>query len=247
MKVTPIKTPVIHANEQSLLNILDRNLPALQEGSVLAITSKIVSLCEGSVAPEALGKDALMREHADMYIPASENKYGFGFMLIKGTIIANAGIDASNADGQLVLWPRDAQGTANTLRKHLRETYNLQNLGVIITDSTSRPMRLGATGIGLAFSGFVPVHSYATEPDLFGRTLQTDTADILDGLAAAAVLAMGEGAEQTPLALIEDVPFVQFKDSDPDEHDLKTLNITLEDDLFAPFINNDKWQKNTDG
>jgi F420-0:gamma-glutamyl ligase len=35
--------------------------------------------------------------------------------------------------------------------------------------------------------------------------------NVADALAAAAVLVMGEGSEQTPLVVIGDVPFVTFQ------------------------------------
>ena len=37
--------------------------------------------------------------------------------------------------------------------------------------------------------------------------------DVVNALASAAVLVMGEGAEQTPLAVISDVPFVEFQNT----------------------------------
>jgi coenzyme F420-0:L-glutamate ligase / coenzyme F420-1:gamma-L-glutamate ligase len=41
-----------------------------------------------------------------------------------------------------------------------------------------------------------------TGQDLFGRTLQATVIAVADGIAAAAVLAMGEGAEGTPAAIV---------------------------------------------
>jgi F420-0:gamma-glutamyl ligase len=64
------------------------------------------------------------------------------------------------------------------------------------------------------------------------------------GLAAAAVLAMGEGTEQTPIAIITDVSFVKFQQRDPTKEELEYFYIkNKEEDLFAPFLNAVKWQK----
>jgi F420-0:gamma-glutamyl ligase len=65
----------------------------------------------------------------------------------------------------------------------------------------------------------------------------------LDALASAAVVVMGEGTEQTPIALIEDVPFVRFQDNDPSADELKSFFLShMEDDLFEPFLKNAPWQ-----
>jgi F420-0:gamma-glutamyl ligase len=67
-------------------------------------------------------------------------------------------------------------------------------------------------------------------------------ANLSGGLGAAAVLTMGEGDEQTPLCLIEDVSFVEFQPRDPNADELAELKIPLEDDLFAPFLQNVPWE-----
>ena len=84
-------------------------------------------------------------------------------------------------------------------------------LGVIITDSHTIPLRRGVLGISLAHYGFAPLKDYRGNADIFGRTLKMTQTNIPDGLAAAAVVLMGEGAERTPLALITDVPWVKFE------------------------------------
>ena len=66
---------------------------------------------------------------------------------------------------------------------------------------------------------------------------------VADALATAAVLAMGEGNEQTPLAVIEDVPFVQFQQRNPNKKELTELTIDPKDDLYAPLLKGVKWRK----
>ena len=125
----------------------------------------------------------------------------------------------------------------------MQERFKVNHVGVIITDSTCTPLRWGTTGIALAHSGFIAIHDYIGRPDLFGRPLEVSKANISGGLAAAAVVAMGEGAEQTPLCLIEDATFVVFQDSDPTDDELKSLYIPIEDDLFAPFLTSVAWER----
>jgi len=47
--------------------------------------------------------------------------------------------------------------------------------------------------------------------------------NVADALAAAAVLLMGEGKEQTPLAVLTDLPFVTFQDHNPSPAELAAL------------------------
>ena len=104
-------------------------------------------------------------------------------------------------------------------------------------------MRRGSTGITLAHSGFSALNDYIGKPDLFGRPFTVSLADVADGLAAAAVLQMGEGRERTPIAILSDLPFVEFQNHDPKKSELKKMTISLADDLFGPFLSSVKWQK----
>jgi nucleotide-binding universal stress UspA family protein len=164
-------------------------------------------------------------------------------LTIKGSrLIPMAGIDESNADGHYILWPRDAQQSANALRAFLCERFSLRQVGVLITDSTTAPLRSGVTGIAVAHSGFSALNSYIGAPDLFGRTLRMTRANVAEGLAAAAVLAMGEGSEGTPIAVISEAAFVVLQDRDPTEGELADLRITPESDLYAAMLRAVPWQ-----
>ena len=66
---------------------------------------------------------------------------------------------------------------------------------------------------------------------------------MIDGLAAAAVAVMGEGNEQTPLAIIRDVPFVAFRNEPPDQKEVDGLCISLKDDIYAPILTSVSWHK----
>jgi F420-0:gamma-glutamyl ligase len=244
MQCTPIKTRRVSPLDITLEALIDESKTNFQNGSILAVTSKIVSLCEGSVVNmQGYDKEDLIKAEADYYLPAHYSKYGHHFTIIKNTLIAGAGIDESNGGDVYILWPKDAQNTANVIRRYIMDKYNLTNFGVIITDSTCQPLRMGTAGIVLAHSGFKALRNYIGEPDLFGRPFGVTQANIASGLAAAAVLVMGEGAECLPLCEISDVDFVEFQDDDPTEKELRAINISLEDDLFAPFLMSVDWQE----
>jgi F420-0:gamma-glutamyl ligase len=106
-------------------------------------------------------------------------------------------------------------------------------------------MRRGTNGIMLGYSGFRALNDYVGRPDLFGRPFTVSQADVAGGLAAAAVVQMGEGDEQTPIAILTELPFIQFQDRDPTAEELATVIISLEEDLFAPFLTSVQWSKGT--
>jgi putative folate metabolism gamma-glutamate ligase len=248
MQVTVYKTDKVTKGSYTLYELLDKFLPPIKDGDVLAITSKIVSICEGSVVPkDKVDKEELIIREADYYLPASLSRYGYHFAIKQNTLIAVAGIDESNGEGYYILWPRDSQKTANEVRKYLKEKYNLIQVGVIITDSTCNPLRRGTVGIALAHSGFRALRNYVGQPDLFGRPFGVTQANTSGGLSAAAVLAMGEGTEQTPLCVLSDLSFVDFQDRDPSAEELEEMTIKPEDDLFAPFLQAVKWHSGSSG
>jgi dihydrofolate synthase / folylpolyglutamate synthase len=244
MKVTSVKTERITAGATELLPLLERVIPDVADGSVIAITSKIVSLCEGRVIPlDKIDKDDLVVRESDLYLPASVSKYRHHFTITNNTLIPMAGVDESNGDGQYVLWPTDVQGTASHVRAWAKQKFGLSRIGVIITDSTCHPLRRGTNGIMLGYSGFRALNDYVGRPDLFGRPFAVSQADVAGGLAAAAVLQMGEGAEQTPIAILTELPFVHFQDRDPTAEELAGVIIPLDEDLFAPFLTSVQWQQ----
>lgn len=115
-----------------------------------------------------------------------------------GHVLANAGIDASNvADGAVLLWPEDADASARAIRAELGGP------AVVIADSMGRAWRIGTVGAAIGCAGLAVLDDRRGKgEDLFGRTLQATVIAIADGVAAAAVLAMGEGAEGTPAAIV---------------------------------------------
>lgn len=245
MKVTGIKTSLVHKNTD-LFSFLDKELTHIEERTIIAISSKIIALSEGRVISKTqnITKEKLIEQESDLYIDSDYSKYGFHMTITKNILIASAGIDESNADGEnFVLWPKNPQNSAVTIWNHLRKRHNCKNIGVIITDSKLSPLRWGVTGIAISYCGFAPLNDFRGKPDAFGKPLRVTQVNVADGLAAAAALIMGESNEQMPIAKIQDVPFVTFQDSAPSEKDLQELIINKEDDLYAPLINSSLWKK----
>lgn len=245
MKITLVKTSVIGDASKTILDIIDESVTSLPEKSIIAITSKIVSFCEGSFVnkEDVKVKEELTVSEADYYIPRPQQKHTIMITIKDGMLIATSGIDESNSNGYYILWPKDAYKSANEIRAHLRKKYNLKELGVIITDSKTSPMRRGTTGFSIAYSGIKPLRNYIGHGDLFGRKMKMTFLNLIDGFGAAAVVVMGEGNEQTPIAILENVENVIFCDEDPSEEEIESMKIDLDQDLYSPFLSKVDWQE----
>ncbi len=228
MIVQPIKTRIFKEKE-NLLAFVVEHIKKPAEGSVVVVTSKIVALAEGrTVTPkDVAAKARLIGQESDVAI---ETKYVW-LTLKDGMLMASAGIDESNANGKLILLPKDSYLSAKKLRKQLRQKWGLKDLGVLVTDSRTMPLRAGVTGVALGYAGFRGIRDYRGQPDIFDRTFKFSRTDVADSLAAAAVLEMGEGSERFPLAIIEKarIDFCSIVDG-------KELCIDLKDDMYAPLF-----------
>lgn len=244
MQVSVFKTDKVTSQSHNLYDLLDVTLPKLKEGSVVVIAAKIVSLCEGRTIPiSEIDKDQLVQQESQLFVPREHSPYHSSFTITQNFLIPGAGIDESNANDNYILWPKNPQASANAVRQHLSEKHGLTQIGVVISDSTSRMMQRGTTGIALAHSGFTALKDYVGAKDIFNREMRFQKSNIANGLAASAVLLMGEGAEQTPIALIEDVSFIDFVSGDPSDAELAELRFTPEEDLFWSLIKDAPWQQ----
>ena len=247
MKVTAIKTHKITQKDKDILNILDTYLTKIEENSVIAVTSKIVAICEGRMLPSSTSKDELVKKEADYFLPKESNQYNVYVTIKDNMLVTTAGIDESNSNGSLILWPEDPQNSANKIREYLKKKFKLKNIGVIITDSKSTMLRWGITGAAISHSGFLALNNKIGTPDIFGKKLEITQVNVSDALSSAAVLEMGEANEQTTLAVISEIPYVQFVDRNPNEEELHVLHYDLEKDMYAKILTSVPWQKGKGG
>jgi dihydrofolate synthase / folylpolyglutamate synthase len=250
MIVESYKTHKIRIGDD-LFQILDKYLPPLQENSVVAITSKIISIIQGDVVKNdgTVDKEELIKKEADYYIESQvETPYGKVFLTRKdGHIVFTAGIDESNADGYFILWPKNLQDATNAIWEYLRKKNNIKNLGIIVTDSRLTPARTGVIGFTMSWCGFKPFNEFSGKPDLFGREIQHTNVSIIEGLGASATLTMGEVDEQTPLAVLSDLPFAQFQSRVPTKEELNSVIWPIEKDMYGSLLTAVKWKKGGGG
>ena len=245
MIITAIKTRALIPPQDDLLEALGEGIHEFPEESVLAVSSKVVSIWQGRCVPlESIEKDELIKREADKYLERAEVPGEWVMHTLKNNLlIPTAGIDESNANEHFVLWPNNPNGAAEEILAWVKERYGVANAAVIITDSHSIPLRRGTVGICLGYAGFAPLNDYRQTEDIFGREFKLEQANIADGLAAAAVLAMGEGSERTPAALMSDVPFVQFGKKENTEDPQGSFEVGIDNDLYYPFLKHVPWKE----
>ncbi len=193
---------------------------SLRPGDIVAIAQKIVSKAEGRIvdlrevtpSPRALelaaevDKDPrlvelILRESTEVV------RHRKGVLVVahrSGTVLANAGIDASNVAGNdhhVLLLPEDCDRSCRDIRSRLAAQTGIQP-GVIVIDSLGRAWRNGTVGVALGTAGLPPLLDLRGTPDLFGRELRTTQVGIADEIAAAASMLMGQADEGTPVVLL---------------------------------------------
>ena len=205
---------------------LNSNKISLKNNDVLVITQKIISKSEDriinltSIHPEnkaiELGKKLrknpkliqLIINESNSIIKIDKNR---GIIITEtklGHICANSGIDSSNIYGanNVSLLPEDPDKSAKIIYKNLKQKFNLENLGVIISDTFGRPWRVGQTNISIGSYGINPLIDYRNNTDAFGEKLNTTKICIVDELSGGAEILM-EKSLNIPAVLIRGVKF----------------------------------------
>ena len=222
------------------------------DGDVLVVTQKIVSKAEGRlvsldrVEPSTraarlgaeTGKDPrlvqLILEQSTEVVRKAP-----GVLITRnrlGLVCANAGIDQSNVDhggcATALLLPTAPDATAARLH-HAVSARAGKRIGVVISDSSNRPWRLGTVGIAIGAAGLTVLDDRRGSRDLYGRELQATVINRADAIADAAVLVMGESTERIPAALVQGLPPPESGPAQPAEsHSAAMIPRPLDKDLF---------------
>jgi len=221
LTVYPIQAPIQEQPfdlKTTLLDSLKSAEVTLQEGDVLAISTKYCAIAEGRIvhlddvvvsdrARELGERYKVDASIAQLVIQEAAHIFGgieMGFMLTanNGVISPNAGLDRSNIpSGQVVLLPAKPYEYAERIRQEMQAEYGC-HVGVILTDSWLVPGRYGTTGVAVGVAGFNPIKDERGKMDLFGNPMAVTQVGIADSLAVSAQNVMGERDEATPIALI---------------------------------------------
>ena len=191
LRITPIEgVREVHPGDDLAELLADAaGSRGLVDGDVVVVAHKVVSKAEGRIAP-ASSKPSLvlaesrrvLRRTGDMVI--AETHHGF--------VCANAGVDASNVEGDnVVLLPRDPDLSARRLRARLEHLTGAR-LAVIVSDTFGRAWRLGQTNVAIGVAGMEPFVDHRGSQDTQGRTLTATLICVADEIAGAAEIVLGK-------------------------------------------------------
>jgi len=174
----------------------------LQDGDILAVTSKIVSKAEGRTVAAA-DRDQAISDETVRVVATREHPLGVTRIVEnrQGLVMAAAGVDASNApDGIVLLLPADPDASALAICTALRERTGLR-LGVLISDTAGRAWREGQTDIAIGAAGLTVLDDLRGTTDAGGRRLDATMVAVADEIAGAADLVKGK-TSGNPVAVV---------------------------------------------
>lgn len=182
--------PEIEPGDDLASLIVAKNVE-LRAGDILVLAQKVVSKAENRFVEATDRIDAALQESArvlrrqgEMII--SQTHHGF--------ICANAGVDASNVEGdRVVLLPLDPDLSARGICARIAHLTGIE-IGVVIADTFGRPWRVGQTNIAIGVAGFDPFVDYIGETDVFGQELVATRICVADQIAGAAEMVMKKTA-----------------------------------------------------
>jgi len=158
-----------------LVSFITRSLGSYTvcEKSVLAVSSKLFSLAEDRICSHQ-DKKKLIQKEADKDL--GQGAFEHRLTVKEGLLLPSAGIDQSNSPtGDFLLFPKKPYLSLKNLWKELKKKWSLQNLGLLMTDSHTTPLRRGVTGVAIAHWGFKAVKDCRGQKDLYGRELKVTT------------------------------------------------------------------------
>jgi len=217
----------------------------IEDGDVLVVAHKIVSKAEGKVfklknvepSEEArkLAKTTLkdpnfvelVLRSARRIVKASQET-----LIVEtesGIICINAGIDKSNVKGEdaYAVLPSDPDASARRIRRKIMKLTG-KKVGVIISDTYSRPFRKGQVEYAIGIAGINPFKDYRGQKDLYNYVLRVKNIAIVDEIASAAELVMGQGNEGIPVAIVKNLERAEQSDNSS----INDLFISKREDLF---------------
>jgi coenzyme F420-0:L-glutamate ligase/coenzyme F420-1:gamma-L-glutamate ligase len=218
----------------------------LEEGDVIAIAQKIFSKAEkrvtqlkGIVPSKKAEKIAKITGKSPKFVELVLRetkkivKTSREVLLVedkRGLICINAGIDKSNIEGRgnFVLLPENPDESAEKCRTEIKRLTG-KNVAVIVCDTYSRPFRRGQVNFAIGVAGINPFKDYRGKKDLFGQTLKVKNVAVIDEIAAAAELLMGQATEARPVVIFKGLKDLVFCE----KCSIAELHISSKEDLFS--------------
>jgi coenzyme F420-0:L-glutamate ligase/coenzyme F420-1:gamma-L-glutamate ligase len=230
------------------IDTAEKDGTSISDGDIIALSQKIVSKAEGRLArlsdlmPSDKAKEVAALTGKDprlVELILSETRRILkavpGFLVVedkRGWICLNAGVDRSNVSAESDLYtllPINPDGSARKIRREIGRLTG-KKIGVVICDTYSRPLRRGQTEFAIGVSGVKAFKDYRGEKDLFGRVLHVKNVAMIDELACAVELVMGQGNEAVPVAIVKNLKRADLCDESGSSSE--ELHLAEHEDLF---------------
>lgn len=149
---------------------------------------------------------------------------------VRGLVCINAGIDKSNVQGknEFALLPKNPDRSAQECCQRIQHLTG-KKVAVIICDTYSRPFRRGQMNFAIGIAGINPFRDYRGKRDIFGQVLKVKNVAIIDEIAAAAELIMGQADEARPIVILRGLTGSTFT---REKHQIEEVLISRKEDLF---------------
>ena len=217
--------PEFRAGDDLAAIIGDAVAGRLEDGDILAVTSKIVSKAEGRMIEAADREDAITAESVRVVATRGATRIVENRL---GLVLAAAGVDSSNTpEGHVLLLPEDPDASARALAAALRERFGVR-VGIVISDTLGRPWRQGQTDVAIGAAGIRVLDDLRGTTDANGRRLDVTVAATADEIAAAADLVKGK-AGGLPVAVVRGLGHLV---ASLDEPGARALVRPAEEDMF---------------
>jgi coenzyme F420-0:L-glutamate ligase/coenzyme F420-1:gamma-L-glutamate ligase len=229
-----------------IVETAEKNGLKIEDGDIIVIAQKIFSKAEGRIvnlkeivpserAKEISRKTGKSPKFVELVLRETKRvvKASPEILLVedvRGLVCINAGIDKSNVEGasSFALLPENPDASAEECRKEVKKLTG-KNVAVIICDTYSRPFRRGQVNFAIGLAGIKPFKDYRGKRDLYGYVLKVKNVAVVDEIAAAAELLMGQAEEATPVVIFKGLRgIVEFCE----KSSAKELKIGEEEDLF---------------
>ncbi len=245
--------PLVHTGDDVAKIIvetaIENGLP-IEEGDVVAVAQKIFSKAEGRVIRL---KDVVPSKKAKKIAKLTGKSPKFVELVLmetknilkatrevlfvedkRGLICINAGIDKSNVEGrgQFALLPENPDESARKCRMKIKRLTG-KNVAVIVCDTYSRPFRRGQLNFAIGVAGIKNFRDYRGKKDLFGQILKVKNIAVVDEIAAAAELLMGQAKEATPVVVFKGLSRAAER---CEKCSISELYISNEEDLFKSTL-----------
>lgn len=243
IRIIPIKTGLITIDEDPIETITNKiKHELIDNGDVIVVSSKplligyglTLNIKELEPSPYAIKISKIYKLHpalAEAITRYATHIYGGVektlLTEVDGIIIPNAGIDRKNTPPDHFSLSFSAlAGKAEEMYRKIKEKFGVR-VGIIISDSTVYPLRLGTRSIAVYTYGFYPLIDFRGEKDLYGKTIEYTLMAYADEIASAAHLILKEGKERIPAVIVKglDIELVE-------EETTNTLRIDKEKCLF---------------